>query len=339
MTETALRSPGSAARSTGDLAPRPLGKAGLQTLPLALGGNVFGWTADEKASFEVLDRFVDAGFSLIDTADVYSKWVPGHKGGESESIIGRWLKSRSRRDEVLLATKLGGETAPGCKGLSATHIRRAVEDSLRRLQTDYIDLYQAHYDDPDVEFEETLGAFSDLIVAGKVRAIGVSNHDASRLVAALEASRTSGLPRYETLQPLYNLYDREDFEQNFAPVCRAEGLGVINFYSLASGFLTGKYRSESDLSASARQRSNRKYLTTRGFRILDALDSIAKRGGATPAQIAIAWLIAQPEVTAPIASATSVRQVEELIAAARLELDDEAFEALDRASAPDAAAQ
>jgi aryl-alcohol dehydrogenase-like predicted oxidoreductase len=304
------------------------------TLPLAIGGNAIGWTASERTSHEVLDHFVGAGFSLVDTADVYSKWVPGHVGGESETIIGRWLKKNSdKRSQVLVATKVGGEMAPGKKGLSAAHIKSAVEDSLRRLQTDYIDLYQAHYDDADVGFEETLRAFGDLIAAGKVRAIGVSNHDLSRLKAVLEASKAHGLPRYETLQPLYNLYDRQDFEQNFAPLCRTEGIGVINFYSLASGFLTGKYRTEQDVSASARQRSNRKYMTPRGFRILDALDAVAARTGARPAQIAIAWLVAQPVVTAPIASATSVTQVEELIAAARLPLDTEALALLDAASA------
>jgi aryl-alcohol dehydrogenase-like predicted oxidoreductase len=313
--------------------PRPLGRSHLQTLPLALGGNVFGWTADEKTSYEILDQFVGAGFSLIDTADVYSKWVPGNLGGESESIIGGWLKSHGKRNQVLLATKVGGEVAPGKKGLSARHIKSAVEDSLRRLQTDYIDLYQAHYDDATVGFEETLGAFGNLIAAGKVRAIGVSNHDLSRLNAALEISKAHGLPRYETLQPLYNLYDREDFEREFAPVCRAGAIGVINYYSLASGFLTGKYRTEQDVSASARQRSNRKYMTERGFRILRALDEVSARTGAKPAQIAIAWLIAQPDVTAPIVSATSVGQLEELVAAARLSLDEDAFGLLNSASA------
>jgi aryl-alcohol dehydrogenase-like predicted oxidoreductase len=317
--------------------PRPLGRSGLETRPLALGGNVFGWTADEATSHAVLDRFVDAGYSLIDTADVYSKWVPGNQGGESETILGRWLKRRGRRDDVLIATKVGGEMAGVGKGLSAAHIRRAVEDSLRRLQTDCIDLYQAHYDDPEVGFDETLGAFGELIAAGKVRAIGVSNHDPARLEAALAAGRAHGLPRYEVLQPLYNLYDREDFERNYAPVCRAGQLGVINFYSLASGFLTGKYRSEQDVSASARQRSNRKYLNGRGLRILGALDAVAARTGATQAQVAIAWLIASPDVTAPIASATSVAQVDQLIAAAQLRLDDDAFELLDRASAYDSA--
>lgn len=315
--------------------PRPLGRSGLKTLPLALGGNVFGWTADEQTSFAILDRFVDAGFSLIDTADVYSKWVAGHVGGESETILGRWMKSRGNRARVLLATKVGGEILPGRKGLSAAHIKWAVEESLRRLQTDRIDLYQAHYDDPTVSFEETLRAFGDLIAAGKVRAIGVSNHDAQRLQAALDAAKAHGLPRYETLQPLYNLYDRQDFEQKLAPICRAEGIGVINYYSLASGFLTGKYRSEQDVSTSARQRSNRKYMTQRGFRILKALDAVAARTGAKQAQIAIAWLVSRPEVTAPIVSATSVAQMEEIIAAARLTLDQDALERLNTASAYD----
>lgn len=312
---------------------RLLGRSGLSTLPLALGGNVFGWTADEKASFEVLDHFVGAGFSLIDTADVYSKWVPGNTGGESETIIGRWLKKTGRRDSVLLATKVGGEILPGQKGLSAKHIKSAVEASLQRLQTDHIDIYQAHYDDPEVQIEETLGAFGDLIKAGKIRAIGVSNHQPERLKAILAVSKAQGLPRYETLQPLYNLYDRQDFEQNYAPLCLAEGIGVISFYALASGFLTGKYRTEQDVSASARQRSNRKYMTERGFRILAALDVVAKRAGASQAQIAIAWLVAQPGVTAPIASATSARQVEELIVAARLTLSEEYCALLNEASA------
>jgi len=315
------------------LQPRALGRSGLMTLPLALGGNVFGWTVKGEDGFAVLDHFVGAGFSLIDTADVYPKWVPGNVGGESETLIGQWLKSRGRRDRVLLATKVGGEMAPGRKGLSAANIRQAVEDSLRRLQTDYIDLYQAHYDDPTAPLEETLGAFGELIAAGKVRAIGLSNHEPERFKAALETSRRLGLPRYETLQPLYNLYDREVFEQQFAPLCRAEEIGVINYYSLASGFLTGKYRTEQDVKASARARSNRKYMTERGFRILDALDTVARRLGATPAQIAIAWLIAQPDVTAPIASATSVQQVEQLVQAARLSLDEEALAILQDASA------
>ena len=312
---------------------RPLGRSGLHTAPLAMGGNAFGWTADEKASHAVLDAFVAAGFSLIDTADVYSKWVPGNVGGESETIIGSWLKSRGQRDRVLIATKVAGEIEPGRKGLSAPHVKRAVDDSLRRLQTDYIDLYQAHYSDDAVTFEETLGAFADLIAAGKVRAIGLSNHSADQLAQALAVSEASGLPRYETLQPLYNLYDRQEFEEEYAPLCRAEGIGVISFYALASGFLSGKYRSEADIKASKRQRSNSRYLNPRGFRILSALDAVAAKAGARQAQVAIAWLLAQPDVTAPIASATSVQQVEELAAAVRLTLDVESLMLLNDASA------
>lgn len=316
-----------------ELQPRPLGRSSLETLPLALGGNAFGWTADEAAAHTVLDHFVGAGFSLIDTADVYPKWVPGNVGGESEAIIGSWMKSRGKRDQVLVATKLGGEMGEGQKGLSAKYIRSAVEASLKRLQTDYIDLYQAHYDDPEVPFEETLGAFGELIAEGKVRAIGVSNHSVDRLKAVMAVAKAQNLPRYETLQPLYNLYDREEFEQVYAPVCRAEGMGVISFYALASGFLSGKYRTEADVAASKRQRSNRKYMNERGFRILDALDQVAARTGLKQAQVAVAWVIAQPDVTAPIASATSAAQVEELVAAARLQLDAEALALLNAASA------
>lgn len=312
---------------------RRLGRTDLLTPPFVLGGNVFGWTADEAASFAVLDRFVDAGFTLIDTADVYSKWVAGNSGGESETIIGRWTKKRGNRHRVMIATKVGGEMPPGEKGLSAKHIKRAVERSLERLQTDYIDLYQAHYEDPDVELHETLAAFGDLIAQGKVRAIGVSNHSVDKLQAALAVSKQYGLPRYETLQPLYNLYDREEFETKFAPVCRAEGIGVINYYSLASGFLTGKYRTQADLNASRRQRSNSRYMTERGWKILSALDAVSERTGFKPAQLAIAWLVARPDVTAPVASATSVEQLDELIAAVRLKLDAESLTLLNEASA------
>lgn len=312
--------------------PRALGRSGLSTLPLVLGGNAIGWTADEATSQAVLDRFTDAGYSMIDTADVYSKWVPGNTGGDSERIIGSWIKSRGR-EKLLVATKVGGEIEPGQKGLSAKHIRKAVEGSLTRLQTDYIDLYQAHYDDPDVPFEETMGAFGDLIAEGKVRAVGLSNYSVDRFKAVLAASKASGLPRYETLQPLYNLYDREEFEQVFAPVCRAEGVGVINFYALASGFLSGKYRSMEDVQAAKRQKSNSKYMTPRGFRILDALDAVSARTGAKPAQIALAWLVSRPDVTAPIASATSVAQLDELIAAVQLKLDAESLAILETASA------
>ena len=312
---------------------RPLGRSGMSTRPLSLGGNVFGWTADEPTSFAILDRFVDAGFSLLDTADVYSKWVPGNSGGESEVIIGKWLKQSGKRDRVLIATKLGGEIAPGQKGLSVAHITRAVEDSLRRLQTDVIDLYQAHYADPDTRYEETLRAFGDLIKAGKVRAIGASNHTPEQLKAAIAASRQHNLPRYETYQPLYNLYDREEFEQQYAPICRAEGIGVFSFYALASGFLTGKYRTQADIDSAARKRTNSKYMTDRGFRILKAMDEVSARTGASLAKIAVAWIIAQPDITAPIASATSLKQLEDLIAATALKLDAESLATLNAASA------
>lgn len=312
---------------------RPLGRSGLSTPPLAMGGNAFGWTADEKASFAVLDAFIDAGFSLIDTADVYSKWVPGNVGGESETIIGKWLKRSGKRAKALIATKVGGELPAGSQGLSARHVKAAVDASLKRLGTDYIDLYQSHYSDGAVAYEETLQAYADLIKDGKVRAIGVSNHSAEQIEHSLKVSRAYDLPRYETLQPLYNLYDRAEFEQTYAPLCREHGIGVISFYALASGFLSGKYRNEADVKASKRQRSNMKYLTPRGFRILDALDAVAGRTGAKPAQIAIAWLIAQPDVTAPIASATSAQQVDELAAAVRLRLDPASLMQLNEASA------
>ena len=317
---------------------RPLGRSGLATPPLALGGNVFGWTADEKTSFEILDRFVGGGFSLIDTADIYSNWVPGNVGGESETVIGKWLKSRGQRERVLVATKVCGDMGADGKGLSASHIKRAVEASLRRLQTDYIDLYQSHYDDPDTPFEETLGAYAELIAQGKVRAIGASNHSVPRLKAALEVSKAHGLPRYETLQPLYNLYDRQEFEQNLGPLCRDEGLGVISYYPLASGFLTGKYRTEAQVMAS-RRRSNQRYFNSRGKRVLEAMDAVATRIGAPLAQIAMAWLIARPDVTAPIASVTSTGQLDELFAATSLTLDPDALAALDAASAQEPEAE
>lgn len=315
------------------LQPRTIGKTELQALPFALGGNAFGWAVDEKTAFGILDRFVDAGFSLVDTADVYTKWVPGNVGGESESMIGHWLTASGKRERVLITTKVGGEMGPGKKGLSANYIRSAVEDSLRRLQTDYIDIYMAHYDDPDTPFEETLGAFGELIDAGKVRALGLSNHDPDRLREVVAASQTPGLPRYDVLQPLYNLYDRQDFEQNYAPICLAENIAVMNFRSLASGFLTGKYRSEEDVRQATRARANRQYMNERGFRILDALDEIAARTGAQQSQVALAWLVARPGVTAPLSSATSVQQLDELIAATRLSLDDDAVQLLDAASA------
>jgi aryl-alcohol dehydrogenase-like predicted oxidoreductase len=310
-----------------------LGKSGLQVAPLALGGNVFGWTADESTSFKVLDGFVAAGFNLIDTADIYSRWVPGHQGGESETILGRWLKRTRNREKVLIATKVGMEMGPTEKGLSRPYIERAVERSLQRLQTDTIDLYQSHTDDTTTPLEESLGAFAELIRQGKVRAIGASNYSAPRLVEALRVSQANGWPRYECLQPLYNLYDREPFEKALEPLCVKEGLGVITYFSVASGFLTGKYRSESDLGKSARGSAVKKYLNERGRRILGALDAVAARYRSTPARVALAWLLARPSVTAPIASATSLEQLQDLVDATRLELDRAAVEQLDAASA------
>jgi aryl-alcohol dehydrogenase-like predicted oxidoreductase len=312
---------------------RRLGDSGLEIAPLALGGNVFGWTADERASFAVLDAFLDAGFNLIDTADIYSMWAPGNHGGESETIIGKWLKRSGKRPQVLIATKLGLELGPGKKGLSKSYIKQAAEASLKRLQTDYIDLYQAHTDDADTPLEETLGAFAELIKEGKVTAIGASNYSAERLDEALKVSGQNGWPRYETLQPEYNLYDRAGFETKLQPLCRQAGLGVIPYYSLASGFLTGKYRSEKDLGNKARAQKVKNYLNPRGLRILKALDEVARQHQATAAQVALAWLAAQPTITAPIASATSVEQVQELTKAADLQLDLQAIERLNQASA------
>ncbi|HEY5365821.1 MAG TPA: aldo/keto reductase [Casimicrobiaceae bacterium] len=314
---------------------RTLGSSGMRTAPLAFGGNVFGWTVDERGSHALLDAFVGAGFNLVDTADVYSKWAPGHAGGESETIIGRWLAKRGRRDDVLIATKLGKPMGENQRGLSAAYIVRAVDASLTRLKTDYIDLYQAHDFDAETPLEETLGAFARLIEQGKVRAIGASNHTPAQLAAALDTSTRLGLPRYATLQPLYNLYDRAGFEGELAELCTREGVGVISFYALASGFLTGKYRDKADLAASARATSNARYLNPRGLRILAALDEVAARYRVKPAQVAIAWLVAQPSLTAPIASATSLAQLDELISATRLALDADALSLLDRASRAD----
>jgi aryl-alcohol dehydrogenase-like predicted oxidoreductase len=316
-----------------DVKTRKLGASGLEVAPLALGGNVFGWTADEGTSFRILDAFVAAGFNLIDTADVYSRWAPGHKGGESETVIGRWLKRSGSRAKLVIATKVGMDMGEGEKGLSRAYVLRAAERSLNRLQTDSIDLYQSHTDDAATPLEETLGAFAELIQQGKVRAIGASNYSAERLAEALRVSRESGLPAYQCLQPLYNLYDRAVFESDLAPLCLNEGLGVIPYYSLAAGFLTGKYRSEADLAQSARGATVKKYLDDRGRRILGALDQVAARYGATPARVALAWLMARPGVTAPIASATSLNQLNELVAATRLELDTDVAGLLDRASA------
>jgi aryl-alcohol dehydrogenase-like predicted oxidoreductase len=312
---------------------RQLGRSGIEVPPLIFGGNVFGWTTDEATSFRLLDRLFDTGFTAIDTADVYSVWVPGHAGGESETIIGKWLKQRGGRDKVIIATKVGAKMGSGEKGLSKAWIMQEVEHSLRRLQTDYIDLYQAHYDDEATPLQETLEAFAALIRQGKVRAIGASNYSAKRLEEALHISKTSGLPRYESLQPHYNLLERAAYEQELEPLCLKEGLGVIPYYGLASGFLTGKYRSEADLAKSVRGPNLRKYLNARGLWVLAALDSVAKRLGATPAQIALAWLMARPSITAPIASATSLAQLDEILKAADLHLDQEAVRELNDASA------
>ena len=312
---------------------RPLGRSGLHVSPLCLGGNVFGWTADEPTSFRLLDAWVDAGMNFIDTADVYSRWVPGHAGGESETVIGKWLKQSGKRDRVVLATKVGKDMGDGRVGLAPAYLRSAVEASLRRLQTDVIDLYQSHDDDPSTPLEDTLGAYADLIRAGKVRAIGASNFSAARLSESLAVSAKLGLQRYECLQPLYNLVERPAYEAELEPVCVEHGLGVINFFALARGFLTGKYRSTADLAKSPRGEGVRPYLNERGLRVLAALDAVAQRLHATPAQVALAWQIARPSITAPIASATSLEQLRDLVAATRLALDSEAIDRIDAASA------
>lgn len=312
---------------------RELGNSGIKVGVLAFGGNVFGWTADESTSFQLLDAFVDSGFNLIDTADVYSTWVTGHSGGESETVIGKWLKQSGKRHKVIIATKVGKPMSPDHKGLSRRYIEQAVEDSLRRLQTDYIDLYQSHEDDPNTPLEETLTAFGDLVNKGKARAIGASNYSGARLAEAMQVSGGRNVTRYQTLQPEYNLYARERFETDLLPVAQREGLGVIPYFSLASGFLSGKYRSERDLAKSARGQGIKKYLNERGYRILGALDQVAKDRGATPAQVALAWLIAQPTIVAPLVSATSVTQWLELIPAADLKLTPSDLDALETASA------
>ncbi|MEJ2098709.1 MAG: aldo/keto reductase [Desulfobacterales bacterium] len=312
---------------------RKLGNSGLEVAPLAFGGNVFGWTADEPTSFALLDAFVAAGFNLIDTADVYSRWVQGHKGGESETIIGKWLKRSGNRAKVVIATKVGKEMGENKKGLSKSYIMQAVEESLRRLQTDYIDLYQSHDDDSETPLEETLQAYAQLIKQGKIRAIGASNYSAQRLAESLKVSEQTGLPRYESLQPLFNLYDRADYEKELEPLCREKGLGVINYFSLASGFLTGKYRSDDDLAKRARAGFVKKYLNERGFRILETLDRVAQQYNMTPTKVALAWLISHPSITAPIASATNLEQLKELIEATTIELDSSAIDLLNQASA------
>ena len=311
---------------------RQLGRSALSVAPLAFGGNVFGWSADEQRSFKLLDAFVDAGFNLIDTADVYSAWVPGNRGGESETIIGKWLKRGGKRDQVVIATKVAKWVEH--PGLSPMNIRQALEGSLKRLQTDHIDLYQAHEDDATVPLTETLSAFAELIKEGKVRAIGASNYGADRFADALQVSKEHSLPRYESLQPEYNLVSRAGYEKELEPLIRQENVGVISYYALASGFLSGKYRSESDLTkSSARGGSVKKYLNPKGLQVLATLDEIAAAHKATPSQVALAWLIARPGITAPIASATSVEQLHELFGAATLSLTSDEIAALNQASA------
>jgi aryl-alcohol dehydrogenase-like predicted oxidoreductase len=311
---------------------RRIGHSTLLAAPLAFGGNVFGWTVDEQTSFKLLDAFVAAGFNLIDTADVYSRWVPGNSGGESETIIGKWLKRTGKRSEVIMATKVGKEMGPGMQGLSKSYILRAVEDSLRRLQTDYIDLYQSHADDAATPFKETFDAYEQLIGQGKIRAMGASNFSAERLSQAMLVGRQWGYQGYRCLQPLYNLYDRKEFETELEPVCRENGLGVITYFSLASGFLTGKYRSVNDLAKSSRSGFVKKYLDDRGFRILRALDQVSRQHNSTPAAVSLAWLLSRPGITATIASATNLEQLDALISATRLVLDPVSIELLKQAS-------
>ncbi|MFA5683667.1 MAG: aldo/keto reductase [Lysobacteraceae bacterium] len=310
---------------------RQLGRSGLEIAPLVFGGNVFGWTADEATSFNLLDRFVERGFNAIDTADVYSAWGPGLTGGESETVIGNWLAKRGRRDDIVLMTKVGMWEPR--KGLSAANIAAAVDDSLKRLKTDYIDVYFAHLDDADTPLEETLGAFGKLVEAGKVRALGASNHSTERLREALAVAQDANLPRYEVVQPPYNLYDRS-FEDGLVAVVQEQGLGAVSYFSLASGFLTGKYRSVEDLKGAAREGFLGGYFDQRGLKLLDALREVAAELKATPAQVSLAWLISRPGLSAPIASATSVEQLDDILAAATLTLPPAALETLDKASRP-----
>lgn len=311
---------------------RKLGNTDLQTAPIVFGGNVFGWTLDEKQSFQILDEFIGEGFNAIDTADVYSRWVEGNEGGESETIIGKWMKARSNRDKITLITKVGSDMGQGQKDLTEGYILKAVDKSLQRLQTDHIDLYFTHWDDDRTPVEETLGAYDKLIKAGKVRWIGASNLSPQRLKASLNASQKHGLPRYEVFQPGYNLYDRQKFEEGVATLCKEHGLGVISYYSLASGFLSGKYRGEDDLGKSARGGGVKKYLDERGKSILKALDELAEKHKVSQAGIALAWLINKPLVTAPIASATKSKQLSAFNEAVQLELSSEDMDVLEEAS-------
>jgi aryl-alcohol dehydrogenase-like predicted oxidoreductase len=314
---------------------RQLGKTGLNIGPLVLGGNVFGWTADEKTSFAILDAFIDSGLNAIDTADIYSKWIPGHVGGESETVIGNWFHQKpSNRGKTVLITKVGSEFSPEKKGLSKRWIVQAVEDSLRRLRTDYIDVYLSHWPDASVPYEETLAAYDQLLKAGKVKSIGASNLNADQLGASLKVSAENHLPRYAVLQPEYNLYVRDSFEGALQSLVQKEDIGVIVYFALAAGFLTGKYRSEKDFNKSPRGGGMAKYLNERGLRILSAMDGVAKETGSELAEVALAWLMAQPGVTAPIASATSVTQLKSLVKATELRLSKTHLDTLNTASRP-----
>lgn len=311
---------------------RILGNSDLSIAPIVFGGNVLGWTIDEKQSFEILDHFIEAGFNAIDTADVYSRWGDGHQGGEFETVIGNWLKARGNRDEIVLITKVGADVGQGHRDITEKHILQAADKSLKRLQTDHIDLYFTHFDDDKTPVEETLGAYEKLIKAGKVRWIGASNLSPERLQASMIASELNGLPRYEVFQPEYNLYNRQGFEQGVAPLCQEYGLGVISYFALASGFLSGKYRSEADLSKSIRGGGVKKFLNDRGHRILNALDETAAKHQATPAGVAMAWLINSPLVTAPIASATKAHHLQSFIEAVQIDLSVDDIAKLDEAS-------
>lgn len=312
---------------------KKLGNSELNVSVLCFGANVFGWTVtDEKLSFKLLDRCLEAGINFIDTADIYSTWVRGNQGGESETLIGKWFKERKNRDQVILATKVGMEMAPGKSGLRKDYIRKSIDASLMRLKTDYVDLYQSHKDDESTPVEETLGAYADLVKAGKVRVIGASNYTKERLNESLTVSADKKFPRYESLQPLYNLVEREDFEMNLAPLCLKENIAVISYFSLASGFLTGKYKKSEDMSKSDRGSRVEKYMNERGFRVVDALEKVAKTVDSTPSAVALAWLMAQPSVTAPIVSATNEKQLEDLIASTIIELDRTSLALLNEAS-------
>lgn len=313
---------------------RKLGHSALYVPPIIVGGNVFGWTVNEATAFNLLDQFLDKGFNGIDTADSYSRWVPGNVGGESETIIGKWLKKHSR-EKIIVATKVGSDMGnhPGKKVLKKAYILKAVEDSLRRLQTDYIDLYQSHYDDPDTPVAETLEAFAQLVQEGKVRYIGASNFSVDRLAASLDASAALHYPAYQSVQPRYNLYDRADFEKDLQPFIQKTGLGVICYYSLASGFLTGKYRTPNDFSKSPRGKDMKNYLDVRGLRIIEALDRVSKKHQATPASVALAWIIHRPGITSAIASASHPEQIEAMVKALKLSLDSTDVQELNDASA------